>query len=117
MNWNLESIASSATSTNPVAQSFALRFFDHLKAWLADASNGIENFFAKKVHTQELCVADDSGAETCITKAQLDALLSGVAGAGNTVPPPAKLPVDPIISDPAASSTPSVIVDPATDIP
>jgi len=41
----------------------------------------IEKLFAKETHTQKLCVADESGAETCITKAQLDALISGAAGA------------------------------------
>src|SRR6516164_2485136 len=30
---------------------------------------------AKRVAAQELCVADASGAQTCITKAQLDVLL------------------------------------------
>ena len=30
-------------------------------------------------HTHRLCVSDDSGAETCVTKAQLDALLIGQA--------------------------------------
>jgi hypothetical protein len=40
----------------------------------------VEKLFVKETHTQKLCVADESGAETCITKAQLDALISGAAG-------------------------------------
>jgi len=31
------------------------------------------------INTHRLCVSDDSGAETCVTKAQLDALLIGQA--------------------------------------
>ena len=41
-----------------------------------EAGNGIENMFAKEIETKSLCVSDDSGAKTCITKAQLDALLA-----------------------------------------
>src|SRR6266853_1545353 len=33
------------------------------------------SFTSAHITTQTLCVADDSGAKTCITKAQLDALL------------------------------------------
>jgi hypothetical protein len=36
-----------------------------------------QSFTAKRIAAQELCVADDSGAQTCITKGQLDALLKG----------------------------------------
>src|SRR5215475_4244036 len=32
-----------------------------------------DSFTTKRIVTQELCVADGSGAQTCITKAQLDA--------------------------------------------
>lgn len=50
---------------------------DTIKSYLSDAENGIEDLFARKIHTKELCVGDESGAETCITKAQLDTLLGG----------------------------------------
>jgi hypothetical protein len=36
-----------------------------------------DSFTAKRIVAQELCVADGSGAQTCITKAQLDAVLKG----------------------------------------
>ena len=55
-------------------------FFTNIKntigAWLADAGNGIASIFAKEIETKSLCVSDDSGAKTCITKSQLDALLA-----------------------------------------
>ncbi len=40
-----------------------------------------EQLGSRRVVARVLCVADESGAETCITKAQLDSLLSGVARA------------------------------------
>ena len=39
------------------------------------------SFNSQRIATKQLCVADDSGAETCITKAQLDALLKRIAQA------------------------------------
>jgi hypothetical protein len=47
-----------------------------------------ESFSSRRVVVQMLCVSDDSGAQTCITKAQLDSLLSGNARA-DTSPPSA----------------------------
>jgi hypothetical protein len=41
-----------------------------------------DSFTAKRIAAQELCVADGSGAQTCITKAQLDALLRGATQLG-----------------------------------
>jgi hypothetical protein len=40
------------------------------------------SFTTKRIVAQELCVADGSGAQTCITKAQLDALLKGALQLG-----------------------------------
>ncbi len=53
----------------------ATSFMESIAAWLADAANGIQKLFAKEIETTTLCVADESGAKTCITKAQLDTLL------------------------------------------
>jgi hypothetical protein len=41
-----------------------------------------DSFTTRRIVTQELCVADGSGAQTCITKAQLDALLRGATQLG-----------------------------------
>ncbi len=56
-------------------------FKTNLVTWFADATNGIGDFFANRVRTEELCVSDNSG-ETCITKTELDAL---IAGAGSSI--------------------------------
>jgi hypothetical protein len=79
----LDTIAStSATTTTATGEkTFLGRMFDRIAQWFADASNGIQKFFVGELHTKKLCVADESGAETCLTKAQLDALISGTAGA------------------------------------
>src|SRR5260370_8706534 len=50
-----------------------------------------ESFTSRRVVAQLLCVSDDTGARTCITKAQLDTLLSGIGRAE--------------ISEPAAAGT------------
>jgi hypothetical protein len=41
-----------------------------------------DSFTTRRIATQELCVADGSGAQTCITKAQLDDLLRGATQLG-----------------------------------
>src|SRR5215475_2044232 len=42
------------------------------------------SFTAERIVVQELCVADSNGAQTCITKGQLDALLKGAVQVGKT---------------------------------
>jgi hypothetical protein len=41
-----------------------------------------DSFTARRIAAQELCVGDASGAQTCITKAQLDALIRGTVQTG-----------------------------------
>jgi hypothetical protein len=38
-------------------------------------SSFADSFTSQRIATQQLCVSDESGAQTCITKSQLDALL------------------------------------------
>jgi hypothetical protein len=49
---------------------------------MGSATNGITKIFVAEVETRELCIADSSGAKTCLTKAQLDGLIAGAAGSG-----------------------------------
>ena len=55
-------------------------FVKNLKTFLADAKNEISDLFVKKIHTENICLQDESGVETCITKADLDRLLSNELG-------------------------------------
>jgi hypothetical protein len=89
LNLNLLTIASTTATTTAESQAFSTAFFSNLFnkliAWFGDTANGIQKFFAKEVHTDKICVGDGS-AETCLTKAQLDALLLNAANgsSGNT---------------------------------
>ncbi len=127
LNLKLEDLATTSLYADLEADSFTKSFFDKLIAWFADATNGIENFFANRVSTKELCVGDGSGAETCITKSQLDSLLqsaavgssnSGGEGGGSSTPEPLP-PVDtttpePTTNDTAATTTTDVTTDTTT---
>lgn len=74
-------------------------FLAGLSNWLADATNGIVKIFANEIETKSLCVADDNGSATCITKAQLDQLLGGQNSGGNGGGSPTLAP------DPSPEST------------
>ncbi|MEK7107517.1 MAG: hypothetical protein AAB899_05025, partial [Patescibacteria group bacterium] len=96
----LTNATSTATSTTPELQisAWAGAFADasdSLKNALKEFSDAVvqvfgraiyatvgifEKIFSKEIHTDKLCVSDGSG-ETCVTRAQLDSLLAGVAGA------------------------------------
>jgi hypothetical protein len=72
----------------------------------------------RRINTRRLCVSDDSGAETCITKAHLDSFLSKEAHAeinqpavteeANASPPAA--PIESAATEPLPSSEPITIV-------
>ncbi len=90
MALNLNALASTTATSTPESESFVTSFFDNLftkvTTWLATAGNGIQDLFATRVRTKELCLSDESG-ETCITKAMLDALIANVGssvGGGST---------------------------------
>ncbi len=78
--------------------------FDGIKIWLGDASNGIENLFAKKITTEQLCVRNASG-ETCLSREDLDKLLQQ-----QIVPstPPEVVPTSTQNSDPVNETSPEV---------
>ena len=120
LNLNLETltgnallIGGQATSSTATSISFSERFFSNLfsriTTWLGEAGNGIENIFAKiinsdKIKTKEICVSNDSG-ETCITRTQLDTLLSNVSSSNppsqtsTTTPTDTTTPVITILGD------------------
>ncbi|MFA5778352.1 MAG: tail fiber domain-containing protein [Candidatus Paceibacterota bacterium] len=124
MNLSLEGIAGiSIPVPGSPTESFVTAFFAKMGAWLADAGNGIANIFAKEVNTNTLCVSDDSGSKTCITKAQLDTLLSGAGSTATSTVPPVVVPtctapqtlVDNVCTDPAPETptctAPQTLVD------
>ena len=78
------------------------------------------SFTSRHITTHELCVSDESGAQTCITKAQLDALLRGMAHAEVSQPslavsdaPPAAEAVE-TVATPEAAAAPEIAAAPET---
>jgi hypothetical protein len=64
------------------------------------------SFNSQRIATKQLCVADDSGAETCITKARLDALLKSIAQADLGQLTVSVTAADPVpAAEPTASTT------------
>lgn len=74
---------------------------DSLVEWFGNITNGITRLFAGEIETKNLCVSDESGAKTCITKEQLDALLEDVS----ELPPPDPVPPEDPIEDPETEDT------------
>ncbi len=127
LNLNLNAVSGTVTPvTNSANETFVTAFFKNIYAkvstWLADATNGIGDIFAKQINTKTLCVSDDNGAKTCITKSQLDSLLAGAGGSssgGSSTPiciAPQTL-VNNVCTDPASATLESIaITTPATKL-
>ncbi|NVN96847.1 tail fiber domain-containing protein [Candidatus Nomurabacteria bacterium] len=59
-----------------------------IRSFLSDIGNGIEKIFVKEIDTKNLCVSDENGVKTCLSKIQLDELLAkagGVSGGTNNL--------------------------------
>jgi hypothetical protein len=90
-----------------LANSFGFR----VKSLLANAGNGIEKIFTNEIETKKICIADDSGNKTCLTKSELDAVLlqANVNSSqnNNQTPSPEPAPVpDPTLETPVESPAP-----------
>jgi len=81
-------------------------FKEALVAWLADASNGIGDLFAKNLYaTRQLCIDKSDGTPVCITGEQLAAVLAsaaassgqGSASGGANAPATSTLDTPPVI--------------------
>jgi len=66
---------------DPIAQ-IVLRVEQRVADLEATVASFAESFTSERIVAQQLCMADGSGAQTCITKAQLDALLKGAIQMG-----------------------------------
>ena len=72
------------------------------------------SFGSQQITTNELCVADDTGAQTCITKAQLDAVLKTMAQVAATEPP-AKVTESAVTEGKAAAALEPAAAEPAAE--
>ena len=87
LDLNLKGIAGTITPLAGSAnENFVIVFFNNVftktKTWMADATNGIGDFFANRVRTKELCVAKADGTEFCANGDQLQAMAGGSVNSG-----------------------------------
>lgn len=86
---------------------------DSLVTWFGSVTNGISKLFAGEITTKTLCVADESGAKTCLTKGQLDALIGNSSQSFGPVTqtpdpnPETPTPTQPEQSDESTDSEPT----------
>jgi hypothetical protein len=71
-----------STSQGNMVEKIAVAIEQKVADLEASVAAFADSFTTKRIVAQELCVADGSGAQTCITKAQLDALLKGALQLG-----------------------------------
>jgi hypothetical protein len=67
-------------AATPFVQSLMQGLFARFTQWFADASNGIADFFAKRVRTQELCVDD-----ICVTREKFAEVFGNQSAAAGTL--------------------------------
>jgi hypothetical protein len=96
-------IAGDADERLPADATTTLDALEQRISYLEDTIASITES-SQRVSTHQLCVADDSGAETCLTKSQLDALLTGQPHAAEAAQPatPAGVELTPPANEPAA---------------
>jgi len=115
----LEHLVSLASSSESIADdSFAGRFFERMRVWLADTASGITEiaaniFRGKEFHAEDrLCIGQE-GNETCVTKEQLDQLLQNqmIASPALAQPQPdSTTPVDTTIIETSSAITPEPVL-------
>jgi hypothetical protein len=67
-----------------------------------------DSFTTQQITTRQLCVSDEAGAQTCLTKAQLDALLARMTQAAVDPSPAAVEPTTAVAETPAVAAEPPV---------
>ncbi|HEY7300862.1 MAG TPA: hypothetical protein VH684_23460 [Xanthobacteraceae bacterium] len=69
------------------------------------------SFTTQQLNTRQLCVADESGAQTCITKAQLDALLAKMTHTAAAELPPVTAPAAVIEAPAQVTQAPAIVTE------
>jgi hypothetical protein len=94
----LDSLASSTSATSTLVtladgsqvqeDTFVGKFWkamtERMITWFSETTNGITNFFAKKVYTEEVCLKKADGTDLCVTGDQLQTVMTN-QGAQTTV--------------------------------
>ena len=76
-----------------------------------------EAFSSRRVVAQVLCVSDEAGSQTCITKAQLDILLNGIARAEISQPPVAPVAATEAKAAPAEEPVETIVTKDTSQYP
>jgi hypothetical protein len=84
-----------------------------LRSLEADARAFADSFTSRRIAAQTLCVSDESGAQTCITKAQLDLILDRLAHVELSQPPVTVIDADTASAEPVKVTTTNT--EPATE--
>ena len=103
LNLKLEDLATTTSATSTDQSSFTTRFFASLFArltqWFADAQNSIADFFAHRVHTQEICTTPSDGMQVCASADQLAAILAGTSAGAPREQGARRVHPDPILGE------------------
>ena len=105
----------SATSWQELAVDPIMNALHAVEARLASIEASVAlfagSFTTHELNTRQLCVSDETGAQTCINKAQLDSLLARMAQSAAAEPATPAAPAA-AIAAPAAETESHVIADP-----
>lgn len=90
-----------------------------LRSLEADVGASADSFTSRRIAAQTLCVSDESGAQTCITKAQLDLILDRLAHVELSQPPVTVIDANAASAEPVKVTTtnPERAAEPAVELP
>ena len=104
-----------ATLQSSVLEKIAAGIEQRVADLQASVAAFADSFTARRIAAQELCVGDGTGAQTCITKAQLDGLLRGALQTGQA---PAAIEPDQTEQTASADAAPlALVVAPPETLP
>lgn len=89
-----------------------------LRSFEANVGAFADSFTSRRITAQMLCVSDDSGAQTCLTKEQLDFMIARLARAEATRPSVTVTDASAPPTEPVSVATinPEVAMEPTTDL-
>lgn len=74
-----------------------------------------DEVFAKKIHTEEICVKKSDGTEVCVNGDQINNMINGSANVSSVIPPaPVPAPDPVVVPTPQPTPNPTSTVDPVS---
>jgi nitrogen regulatory protein PII len=84
INYSCTVTITSTTTTTTTDLTFVGKIIERIKAWLADAQNGLAKIFAGEVETKKLCVQKADGTPVCLTGEQVEEIINHAKTPVNT---------------------------------